>query len=438
MDALYIILLLMAGLMAGAGVTYTILYLLQLKAAARQGLEFCAPTELAKHSKEEDISLFMQLGAEQELTLAEIADIHAEEAEAEKTPQFKQFARAEEAAAQGGEATLDEEMLRNLAQANAETEAFILEKKANGSAAVPALRFTLSREDVFDYIDDMWEALCAAEENPVLPGVVLRAKKHYCDALHCGEWCFALMYERGNVLKFIVRLDDATAAEVAARHTAFKRAQFPKGENFYSLIVDQSFTSKEEVYKILDAAFAYVLNLYYRQELSRYVTDIEAARLDAHKIQQQAAQNADTADEMYAAAIAEYNEALKIFMQRNKPAFFMTRKRMLHYVRKSLPDTAITEREKRYMPASLKINQKTYALVYEKIDHSSTDNLQTYVSLIVRISDAYAKWLCHRHPRVRRARFPNNRNWYVVPVDGSFYSAQMAYRVLKHAKQFVQ
>lgn len=122
----------------------------------------------------------------------------------------------------------------------------------------------------------------------------------------------------------------------------------------------------------------------------------------------------------------------------------MTRKRMLIFAKnnKELKDGGVViERQKRYMPASLKIKDKTYALVYEKAYKEKSDDgsetVKTYVSLTVRITDTYAEWLALRHPEVCRARFPKNRNWYVVPVDGSFPNAQMIYRVLKRAKKFV-
>jgi hypothetical protein len=140
-------------------------------------------------------------------------------------------------------------------------------------------------------------------------------------------------------------------------------------------------------------------------------------------------------------AIAEYGEALNKFRQKHALPFVMTRKRLVHYVKRSLFENGeIIERSRRCLPVSLNSNGKTYALVYEKLyptDMPAGEDAKSYVSLTVRISDAYGAWLQLRHSGVRRAGFPKNRYWYIVPVDASFHSAQMVYRVLKHAKKFV-
>jgi len=119
--------------------------------------------------------------------------------------------------------------------------------------------------------------------------------------------------------------------------------------------------------------------------------------------------------------------------------FKMTRKRIIHWAQRNLTECGeIIERSQWHMPASLNLCGKTYALVYEKpCGTGGGPGQSALVSMTVRVSDRYAKWLALRHPGVRRASFPKIRNWYAVPVDESFKNAQMVYRVLKHARSFV-
>jgi predicted DNA-binding protein (MmcQ/YjbR family) len=133
------------------------------------------------------------------------------------------------------------------------------------------------------------------------------------------------------------------------------------------------------------------------------------------------------ADPVYEQAIAEWKRAVAAYKERYVPDFRLTRKRVLSYARR-LANTEVVERGKATLPASVKNEQgKTVAMVYER---------KGEVSLTLRIADTYAEWLALRHPFVRRAKFPKNRNWYVVPVDGTFPNAQMVYRTIKRAKKF--
>jgi hypothetical protein len=426
---------LFAGIATGATITFLILWLISLRhrCTAVDDFDVQAPTELAKFSKEAEIQQLLALGEESELTDNEIAEYTAEDASVDTA-----LLDAEEKAADTGEYILDADTVRWLEEAEKEREAFVKAKFAGAKAPVPSLRFTLSREDVLDYMDDMWQKLSNGGDL-ILPSVIERKKKYTPDVLRCGEWCFSLMYEKSKVIKLIVRVDEKTATEIAKKHPTFKTAAFPGGEGWYDLIVDQSFKSKQEVYDILDAAYLNVFSMYYSQEGGRFVTDREAAQADASKIAAEVAENENTADPAYDSAIQEYAAAYEKFREKRNLPFVMTRKRMLHYVEKrskKLAGSETVKREKRYLPASLNWKGKTYALVYEKIEKA--DPSKTYVSLIVRVSDSYAKWLEHFHPTVCRARFPKNRNWYVVSVDGSFRNAQMVYRVLHRAKHFVE
>jgi len=436
MDVLFLVL----GLVCGAGLTLAIIYLLSRQFKKSSALPAAQPLYDDGYTESAEAEDFAALGAEEELTAAETAVISAEDAEVEsELEQAGIIAEAEKTVAETGAIMFDDEAALIALNADKERLAFIKAKKEGGKIVVPTLRFTLSREDVIDFITDMRESLSMDEEKPVLPSIAFKKKKHYCDSLHCGEWCFGLMYERENVIKFTLRLSEKQAEEILAEHTAFATALFPKGENWYDLIVDQSFSSKKDVYTILEASFAFVLDLYYRKELERYLTDTAAARADRRQIEAGIPANSETADPFYETAIAEYRVALEKFRLKNKLTFNMTRKRIIYWAGRNLSECGeIIERSQRYMPASLKLCEKTYALIYEKIyRESGSPEPKLFVSITVRISDPYAQWLALRHPGVRRAYFPKNRNWYIVPVDASFKNAQMVYRVLKHARKFV-
>jgi|GEM_PF-2445668 len=433
------IVLLMIGLVCGTGITLALLYLFSRRFFRAAALPALQPFDEG-YAETGEAAVFEAFGDGTELSETEISEIMDEDAEAEAELEGEDsLADEEEAAAETGAVLFGGDAAQILAEAEAERAAFIRAKKEGGEVIVPALRFTLSREDVIDFIADMRESLSMEEEQPVLPSVILRQKRHYCDSLHCGVWCFGLMYEKENVIKFTLRLSEKQAEEIGAKHTAFRKALFPKGENWYDLIVDQSFSSKKEVYSILEASFAYILGLYYRKELERYLTDTAAARADRLQIEDGIPANSEAADPLYETAIEEYRAALEKFRLKNRLTFNMTRKRVIFWAKRNLSECGeIAERPQRHMPASLKLCGKTYALIYEKVyRESGSPDPKLYVSMTVRISAPYAQWLALRHPGVRRAYFPKNRNWYVVPVDASFRNAQMVYRVLKHARKFV-
>jgi predicted DNA-binding protein (MmcQ/YjbR family) len=325
-----------------------------------------------------------------------------------------------------GDVIIDEEAKAILKEAEKARKKFVTAKKAGKAVVIPELAFTLSREDVLDYIED---TALNKEKYPISADAKVKAKKHFPDSLLCGEWCFGLMYEKDSVIKFKLRFDKETAIKLIQEYTSFSPATFPGGEDWYDLIIDASFTSKREVFSVLDKAYDYVFKKYYsRGEDGCFVTDTAAAKSDLSTIGTEVSERIAEPDHAYDTAVSEREEALAKIKAKYKLTFKMTRKRLLSYARRSMGGT-VHERPKKHLPASLKSGGKTYALVYEKAGE---------VWMIVRVSDKYAEWLSLRHREVRRARFPKNRNWYVVPIDGSFPNAQMVYRVLKRAKKFVE
>ncbi|MCL2061888.1 MAG: hypothetical protein FWH03_04600 [Firmicutes bacterium] len=430
------------------------------QAVADEAVRLCEIAAIAQHDEFlgqldcEDVSALAIFGAEEEPTEEEISgylkeeEQHEEELCADGTKAAMLAACEEKAAC--GEIELDEEVRLLLEQAEKERAAFITAKKTGKKAVIPALNFTLSREDVIDYIQDM---AVDGQRFPIIPVVLNKKKKHHADPLYCGKWCFGLLYERAHVIRLILRADEAFGKSLEEKYTAVKRTRFFKSNDWYNVIVDASFGTKKEVYDIIEKCYAYVLNRYYQNVQGKFITDEAAAALDTQCVKEELPLLAQETDPAYETAIQEHDTALETFCSRNKPAFHMTRKRMLLFAKRRLSENGeAVERAKRFLPTSLKAGAKTYALVYEKVCWDMSDpaakgkskkaqeakkNLSLYVSLTVRISDAYAEWLALRHPEVRRAGFPKNRNWYIVPIRGSFRNAQMVYRVLRRAKNFV-
>jgi len=109
----------------------------------------------------------------------------------------------------------------------------------------------------------------------------------------------------------------------------------------------------------------------------------------------------------------------------------MTRREIADALRaKGDPDIKIVERpDQPQLPMSLKYKTKTFAMLH------GTDS---GVLMIVRIWDDYARQLLAVHPKLRRAHFPRGRNWYYVPIDGTFQNKEAVYRVLSNAETFVK
>jgi predicted DNA-binding protein (MmcQ/YjbR family) len=305
--------------------------------------------------------------------------------------------------------------------------AYVEARKMGLQSDVPALAFLLTREDVLDYLDKMKED---SKRFPVEPYADLRQKRHLPDVLKCGVWTFAMVYEKDDVIKFITRMDDSFQQELTKSHTGTKVSLFPKGDNWYDVIVDGSYVSKNEVFHILDRCYDFVLNRYYKMEADsrKYVTDEETARKDSETLHDVVLDNAYVTDPVFDQAISEHKEALVKYRMDMAQTFSLSRDRILEYIRKWSPETIIVERPKVYMPASMKYARRTYALIYERF---------ATVRMIVRIQDGLAKELSLRHPLLTRAKFPKNRNWYSMDVDGSFEKPQQVFLILRQAQNYV-
>jgi predicted DNA-binding protein (MmcQ/YjbR family) len=285
--------------------------------------------------------------------------------------------------------------------------------------------FTLTREDIFDHIADMnGDKL----RFPVDAFGVARDKKRGMPAsLQCGGRSFGFLYGL-TAVKLTLRCPDSLARDLLTRYTGARHAAVPVG--WFDFIIDRSVKSKREVFDVLDECYLYTMSLFYGADGAGYThgndTAAEAELVDNLAL---IADSLGSPDPLYAAAVEERRRAAADFAARYPAALGITVERLLRFTRKHLPDADIIERTKWYMPVSLRCGKRTFAIIYPR---------RAGISLTLRISDEYAAYLIRRHPLVRRARWPRTRNWYIVPLDGTFRHTPEIFRTLQRAHTYLK
>jgi len=71
---------------------------------------------------------------------------------------------------------------------------------------------------------------------------------------------YAMLYATDRGVLIIARLTDGYADELICKYPGVRRAAFPRGANWYCVPVESAFTDKEEVYRILFEARAFLLS----------------------------------------------------------------------------------------------------------------------------------------------------------------------------------
>ena len=284
---------------------------------------------------------------------------------------------------------------------------------------------TLSRTDVFNRIDNMCDD---PSRFPVLPDVKEKTKAKLPDYLQCEERCFGLMFERNDIaFRFILRMSKETVKRCEKIRPVQHMAFFPGG-NWYSMIVDQSYESKREIYRILDECYDFTVKLFF-DENGAY--DTEKAKAEQAIIEKAAAADAELIDKSLAEAEKAYRAALEKFKAANYTNFVITRREIAEDMQKSKdPDVTVVVRfEKPLLPVSIKLRGKTYAMLH------GTD---MGVFMLIRLEDSYAEKLSDTHPEISRSSFPKGPNWYYIPIDGAFKDKESLYRVLSASRAFTE
>jgi len=293
-------------------------------------------------------------------------------------------------------------------------------KKSKAGGPSKAKLFSLSYNDVCDHINEM---KINPERFPKLPNIKERANDILPYYLCCGERTFGLMFERKElVFMFLLRLSEDAAKYYKVYHTL---ESSDLGENWYSLVIDQTFESKKDVYQVLNESYHFVLKKFGREK------DNQAAKDEQACIEKDALEHVMLAEKRAADAERKYRLVLEGFKTKHyKQNLVVTRKEIAaDIIALGNPDLTVSERPQQpQLPMSLKYKGKTYAMLF------GTD---AGVLMIVRIDDVYADILSIKHPEICRSKFPKGRNWYFIPVDGAFKNKEEVYRVLEHAREFV-
>ena len=280
--------------------------------------------------------------------------------------------------------------------------------------------FSLSRDDVFDHIEDMREN---PGRFPKLPNVKEKTDDAMPDYLRCGERCFGLMYERNElVFNFVLRLSDDAAKRYGEYHSV---QSSDLGENWYNLVADQSFESKKEIYQILDESYDFTLRKYSAER------DEDSARAEQLLLEQKAEGNKEHVERSSAVAEQQYRASLERFKAEYYSNFIITRREIAADIRAmDDPNITVVERYKQpQLPVSIKYKGKAFAMLH------GTD---MGIIMTVKLDSEYADNLTKKHPELVRARFPKGPSWYLLPIDGAFADKESVYRVLMAARAFTE
>lgn len=120
--------------------------------------------------------------------------------------------------------------------------------------------FTITRQDILDYMDEMEYD---PRRYPLKGSYKLKNKIYFPDSLLCKNKGIGFLYEKKDGIKLIIRVEDQYADALSAVYDTCYISKFPKGKNWFAIVIDNSFRSKQEVFQILDNSYDYVHKTYY-------------------------------------------------------------------------------------------------------------------------------------------------------------------------------
>lgn len=133
----------------------------------------------------------------------------------------------------------------------------ILEKKQKLS------ELTLTtRENISDYAEKNIKGSCAA--------FVIRRKGFALYSLKAlnpkdsKSRAYGLLYERENVVKMWLRLDPEFARSKMKIHPTLGRAKFPKGRDWYAMVLDETFDEDIKISELIWEAYNYTCEEYFK------------------------------------------------------------------------------------------------------------------------------------------------------------------------------
>jgi len=284
--------------------------------------------------------------------------------------------------------------------------------------------FIFLRRDAMDHIMHM---RTLPERFPIHPDFEGKTVGSMPDYLICGDRVFALMFERNEVvLNFTVRLSPESAKRNKLHHT-LTEAVYPYGGDWYDIVVDNSFESKKEVYKLLEESYDYTVSLFYGEGGAC----AEAAKEERDEIARNASDKEKELEERLIAAEREYLILLEQYRLANPQVFRITRREIADDVTAmNLAGVEVCERlYSPQLPMSLKFKSKTYAML-----HAMDDG----VLMTVQLSEDFAEELKVRHTDLCKSKFPKGTYWFTLPIGAAFENKDEVYNVLEYARAFVE
>jgi len=137
----------------------------------------------------------------------------------------------------------------------------ILEKKHKLSELT-----LLTREMIADYVEKNVKSDCTAY---VIrrKGFALYSLKAQHPEKHQSR-SYGLLYERENVVKMWLRLDPEFYRAKAKMHPTLTRARFPKGKDWYTIILDETFDEDVKISELIWAAYSYMCEEYFKTPIA--------------------------------------------------------------------------------------------------------------------------------------------------------------------------
>lgn len=111
-----------------------------------------------------------------------------------------------------------------------------------------------SREIIADYVEENIKG--------DYPSYIIRRKGFSLYSLKAQTRSYGLLYERENVVKMWLRLDLDFAKTKMQEHSTITRAKFPKGKDWYTIIIDDSFDEDFKISELIWTSYYYVCNEY--------------------------------------------------------------------------------------------------------------------------------------------------------------------------------
>ena len=108
--------------------------------------------------------------------------------------------------------------------------------------------FSITRKEIVDYVQS---------KDPENISAKIPEGPQHLYSLKWKKATFAMLHGTDKGVLMIVLLNEQTQQELGKKHNV-QRAKFPRGENWYTIPIDNTFTTKEQVFAIIQLAIDFV------------------------------------------------------------------------------------------------------------------------------------------------------------------------------------